>query len=208
VKISVTRGGWEDYITWSNDRTILKRINRMIEEAARDPAPCIGTPEPGRCHYCGSHKPLRRDTTCRHLLAHPNTTNAQVNDLCIRQWRYLPLTRTQRKLLTCGFATPQLSPALCVARYRARSVRRARRWGILNGSTRHASSVPDMRSCRTSAAATTTSYPHRAEPSAPGGVGRTRPRHLIEAQILGQASPLSANATPPKRSAGRAKALS
>jgi YoeB-like toxin of bacterial type II toxin-antitoxin system len=46
VKISVTRGGWEDYITWSNDRTILKRINRMIEEAARDPAPGIGTPNP------------------------------------------------------------------------------------------------------------------------------------------------------------------
>ncbi|MGH3918208.1 MAG: type II toxin-antitoxin system YoeB family toxin [Pseudonocardiaceae bacterium] len=39
------RDGWEDYITWSNERTILKRINRMIEEAARDPAAGIGTPE-------------------------------------------------------------------------------------------------------------------------------------------------------------------
>lgn len=29
-------------------------------------------------------------------------------------WRYLPLTRTQRKLLTCCFATPQLSLALTV----------------------------------------------------------------------------------------------
>ncbi|MGH3981488.1 MAG: type II toxin-antitoxin system YoeB family toxin [Pseudonocardiaceae bacterium] len=42
MKISVT--GWEDYIIWSNERTILKRINRMIK-AARDPAPGIGTPE-------------------------------------------------------------------------------------------------------------------------------------------------------------------
>lgn len=30
-------------------------------------------------------------------------------------WRYLPLTRTEHKRLTCSFATPQLSPALCVA---------------------------------------------------------------------------------------------
>jgi hypothetical protein len=43
VKINIT--GWEDYITWSNEQTILKRINRMIEEAARDPAPGLGTPE-------------------------------------------------------------------------------------------------------------------------------------------------------------------
>jgi hypothetical protein len=33
------------YITWSNEPTILKRINRMIEEAASNPAPGIGTPE-------------------------------------------------------------------------------------------------------------------------------------------------------------------
>jgi Txe/YoeB family toxin of Txe-Axe toxin-antitoxin module len=38
VKISFTRDGWEDYTSWTNEQTILKRINRMIEEAARDPA--------------------------------------------------------------------------------------------------------------------------------------------------------------------------
>ena len=37
MKISFTRDGWEDYTSWTNERTILKRINRMIEEAARDP---------------------------------------------------------------------------------------------------------------------------------------------------------------------------
>jgi hypothetical protein len=31
-----------------------------------------------------------------------------------RWWRYLPLTRTQRKPLTCSFATPQPSPTLPV----------------------------------------------------------------------------------------------
>lgn len=45
MKISFTRDGWEDYISWSGERTILKRINRMIEEAARDPVTGIGRPE-------------------------------------------------------------------------------------------------------------------------------------------------------------------
>jgi toxin YoeB len=45
VKISFTGDGWEDYTSWANERTILKRINRMIEEATRDPATGIGKPE-------------------------------------------------------------------------------------------------------------------------------------------------------------------
>jgi toxin YoeB len=59
VKISFTRAGWEGDITWTTERTILKRISRMIEEAdvllaagyrlgglpARDPVPGIGKPE-------------------------------------------------------------------------------------------------------------------------------------------------------------------
>ncbi len=45
MKISFTRDGWEDYTSWANERTILKRLNRMIEEAARDPGIGIGKPE-------------------------------------------------------------------------------------------------------------------------------------------------------------------
>jgi toxin YoeB len=45
VKISFTRDGREDYISWVGERSILKRINRMIEEAARDPGTGIGKPE-------------------------------------------------------------------------------------------------------------------------------------------------------------------
>jgi toxin YoeB len=45
VKISFTRDGGEDYTSWTNEPTILKRINRMIEEAAHDPATGIGKPE-------------------------------------------------------------------------------------------------------------------------------------------------------------------
>lgn len=38
--------GWEDYTSWSEDRKTLKRINRLIDEAARTPASGIGKPEP------------------------------------------------------------------------------------------------------------------------------------------------------------------
>lgn len=45
MKISFTRDGWADYVSWAGERAILKRINRMIEEAARDPGTGIGKPE-------------------------------------------------------------------------------------------------------------------------------------------------------------------
>ena len=38
---------WEDYIHWQTaDRHKLKRINRLIGEALRDPTTGIGKPEP------------------------------------------------------------------------------------------------------------------------------------------------------------------
>jgi toxin YoeB len=45
VKIRFTREGWEDYVSWAGERSILNRINRMIEEATRDPGTGIGKPE-------------------------------------------------------------------------------------------------------------------------------------------------------------------
>ncbi len=44
MKISFTRDGWEDYTSWANEQSTLKRINRMIEEAVRDPGIGIGKP--------------------------------------------------------------------------------------------------------------------------------------------------------------------
>jgi toxin YoeB len=45
MKISFTRDGWDDYISWAGERSTVKRINRMIEEATRDPGSGIGKPE-------------------------------------------------------------------------------------------------------------------------------------------------------------------
>jgi len=45
VKIVFTPHGWADYCSWAGDRKTLTRINRLITEAARDPAAGTGKPE-------------------------------------------------------------------------------------------------------------------------------------------------------------------
>lgn len=45
--IKFSSNGWEDYLHWqSADKTILKRINRLIQEIQRAPFEGIGKPEP------------------------------------------------------------------------------------------------------------------------------------------------------------------
>ena len=43
--IAFTGRGWDDYTSWTDDRKTLRRINRLIEEAAREPGAGTGKPE-------------------------------------------------------------------------------------------------------------------------------------------------------------------
>lgn len=46
MRVVFTPHGWDDYVHWqTTDRNILKRINRLIEDARRDPFAGIGRPE-------------------------------------------------------------------------------------------------------------------------------------------------------------------
>lgn len=46
---------WDDYLWWQReDRAVLKRINRLIEAAHRDPFEGIGKPEPLRFTLAGA----------------------------------------------------------------------------------------------------------------------------------------------------------
>jgi toxin YoeB len=46
VRVVFTPHGWDDYTHWqTTDRNILKRINRLIDDARRDPFTGIGKPE-------------------------------------------------------------------------------------------------------------------------------------------------------------------
>jgi toxin YoeB len=51
MRLAFTPHGWEDYLHWhAADRATLKRINRLLEDALRDPFSGIGKPEQLR-HY-------------------------------------------------------------------------------------------------------------------------------------------------------------
>lgn len=45
MRIVFTLEGWEDYTSWSDQRKVLQRLNRMIDESRRDPGAGIGKPE-------------------------------------------------------------------------------------------------------------------------------------------------------------------
>jgi toxin YoeB len=45
VNVVFDKSGWADYTSWVAEPKMYRRINRMIEEAARDPGYGIGKPE-------------------------------------------------------------------------------------------------------------------------------------------------------------------
>ena len=50
-----TPNGWEDYVFWqTSDRPTLKRINRLLDDIARDPFDGIGKPEQLRHALAGA----------------------------------------------------------------------------------------------------------------------------------------------------------
>jgi toxin YoeB len=55
VRLIFEDQGWDDYISWlKNDRKMLIRINKLIEDILRDPFTGIGKPEPLRYHLPGA----------------------------------------------------------------------------------------------------------------------------------------------------------
>lgn len=55
MRLVFTPNGWSDYAYWQAvDRQTLKRINRLIDAALRDPFAGIGKPEPLRHMLAGA----------------------------------------------------------------------------------------------------------------------------------------------------------
>ena len=49
-----TPGGWEDYLFWNaQDKKTLNKINKLIDDARREPFAGIGKPEPLKENYAG-----------------------------------------------------------------------------------------------------------------------------------------------------------
>ncbi|MFD7921241.1 Txe/YoeB family addiction module toxin [Streptomyces sp. NPDC059740] len=55
MRLVFEEGGWEDYTSGlKNDRKMLVRINRLIDDVLRDPFTGIGKPEPLKYHLPGA----------------------------------------------------------------------------------------------------------------------------------------------------------
>lgn len=74
MSIKFSAYGWEDYLYWqSTDKTVLKRINRLIVEIQRDPFEGIGKPEPLK-HQLSGFWSRRIDERHRLVYAMENET--------------------------------------------------------------------------------------------------------------------------------------
>ncbi|WP_131746077.1 Txe/YoeB family addiction module toxin [Frankia sp. Cppng1_Ct_nod] len=81
MRIVFTSRAWADYTSWVDDRTMLRRINRLIEESARDLAVGIGKPEPLSQNLSGYWS---RRITDEHRLVY----QVRGDDLVVIQVRY------------------------------------------------------------------------------------------------------------------------
>jgi toxin YoeB len=81
VNIVFDKAGWEDSTSWVGEPKMIRRINRMIEEASRDPGHGIGKPERLAENLSGYWS---RRITDEHRLVYA----VRGNDLVIIQARY------------------------------------------------------------------------------------------------------------------------
>ena len=73
---------WEDYLYWqAHDKKILRKINRLIKEIARNPFEGIGDPEPLKYNWSGYWS---RRITIEHRIVY----RIQGDTLLIAQCRY------------------------------------------------------------------------------------------------------------------------
>ncbi len=82
MRLVFTPHGWQDYQHWqSTDRAVLKRVNRLLEGALRDPFSGIGKPEQLRHALAGAWS---RRITEEHRLVYL----VDGDDLVVLQVRY------------------------------------------------------------------------------------------------------------------------
>jgi toxin YoeB len=83
MRFVFTPNGWEDYTFWqSTDRSMLKRINRLLDDVARDPFSGIGKPEQLRHALSGAwSRRIDEEHRLVYLLV-------EGNDIVILQARY------------------------------------------------------------------------------------------------------------------------
>mgnify|MGYP000127372501 FL=1 len=84
MNLTWTPQAWEDYLYWQKtDKTTLKRLNALIENAMRTPFEGIGKPEPLKFNLAGYWS---RRIDAEHRLVY--TVDEASNALTVLQCRY------------------------------------------------------------------------------------------------------------------------
>lgn len=82
MKLLFLEEGWQDYLYWAQtDKSVLKKINKLIQECKRQPFSGIGKPEPLKFNMSGCWS---RRITGEHRLVYRIESDA----LVIIQCRY------------------------------------------------------------------------------------------------------------------------
>lgn len=82
MKLIFADEAWEDYLYWQKqDRRIVERINKLIQEAQRDPFSGVGKPEPLKHELAGFWS---RRITAEHRMVY----RVEADALLIAQLRY------------------------------------------------------------------------------------------------------------------------
>ena len=82
MRLVFTPQAWEDYVYWQrNDRALVTRINRLLDDAMRHPTTGIGKPEPLKYGIAGAWS---RRITEEHRLV----SQLLGEDLVVLQARY------------------------------------------------------------------------------------------------------------------------
>ena len=76
MNLTFTPDGWDDYLYWeTTDKVVLRRLNRLIEDALRTPFEGLGQPEQLRHQLAGCWS---RRLTQEHRLVYRVTADAVV----------------------------------------------------------------------------------------------------------------------------------
>ena len=82
MRLVFTPQAWEDYVYWQrNDRALVARINRLLDDAMRHPTTGVGKPEPLKYGIAGAWS---RRITEEHRLV----SQLLGEDLVVLQARY------------------------------------------------------------------------------------------------------------------------
>ncbi len=85
MKLAWLEQGWEDYLSWQDDKRMMKRINKLVRDTLRSPFDGLAKPEPLKGELAGWWS---RRIDDEHRLVYRVVGTGEEQQLEIAQCRY------------------------------------------------------------------------------------------------------------------------